>query len=372
MFDFTLHHRDAHSAARTGEFTTPHGRFRTPAFMPVGTRATVKGLLPRDLRDLGCEVLLANTYHLALRPGSEVVRDLGGLHAMMSWDGPILTDSGGFQVFSLARLRKIDDEGVEFNSHIDGAVLRMTPESCMALQADLGADIIMALDECPPATASRDEVVEATRRTQCWAVRCAAAQRSPDRQALFPIVQGGRFADLRAQAAAQLAAEVPAPGYAIGGVSVGESHELMMQAIEAASPHLPETKPRYLMGVGEPRDILGAIRRGVDMFDCVMPTRNGRNAEAFTFGGQVRMRNLQYERDRGPIEPGCDCPACRQFTRGAIRHFFQVGEMLGPILVSLHNLRFFMRFLDQIRDAIAADRLAEYEKEFLKSVASPA
>ena len=340
--------------------------------MPVGTRATVKGLLPRDLRDLGCEILLANTYHLALRPGTEVVRRLGGLHAVMAWDGPLLTDSGGFQVFSLARLRSIDDQGVEFQSHIDGAALRMTPESCMAMQADLGADIIMALDECPPAEAPREEVEAATQRTLRWAVRCAAAQQSPERQALFPIVQGGRFPDLRAEAARRLAAEVPAPGYAIGGVSVGESHELMMQAIEAAAPHLPLDRPRYLMGVGEPRDILGAIRRGVDLFDCVLPTRNGRNAEAFTFRGQVRMRNQQHQADRRPIEEGCDCPACRQFSRGAIRHFFQVGEMLGPILVSLHNLRFFMRFLERIRQAVAADAFAEYEKEFLKSVDSPA
>jgi queuine tRNA-ribosyltransferase len=372
MFDFAIHHRDAACAARTGEFTTPHGSFRTPAFMPVGTRATVKGLLPRDLREVGAEILLANTYHLALRPGVEAVRKLGGLHGMMAWDGPILTDSGGYQVFSLARLRKIGDDGVEFQSHIDGATLRMTPESCMAMQSALGADVIMALDECPPLDAPRADVEAAVERTHGWALRCAAAQQRPEQQALFPIVQGGRFADLRAEAARRLVAEAPSAGYAIGGVSVGEPHEQMMQAVEACAGYLPEDRPRYLMGVGEPRDILGAIGRGVDMFDCVLPTRNGRNASAFTFGGTIRMRNQQHEADTGPIEEGCDCLACREFSRGAIRHLFQVGEMLGPILVSLHNLRFFSRFLERIRQAVAAGEFLRYEKEFLKSVDSTA
>jgi len=372
MFDFTIHHRDGHSQARTGEFTTPHGAFRTPAFMPVGTRGTVRGLLPRDLRDLGCEVLLANTYHLALRPGTDVVRRLGGLHRLMAWDGPVLTDSGGYQVFSLARLRQVTDEGVVFQSHIDGSTLEMTPERCMRMQADLGADIVMALDECPPAGAGRDEVERAAERTVLWASRCAAAHDDPDRQALFPIVQGGRFDDLRAASARRLVAEVPSPGYAVGGVSVGEPRDEMMRAVEASVAHLPADRPRYLMGVGEPRDVLGAIRRGVDMFDCVLPTRNGRNASAFTFSGTVRLRNLQHDVDTGPIDEGCDCPACRAFSRGALRHFFRVGEMLGPILVSLHNVRFFARLFARIRDAIAAGRLADWEKEFLKSVDSGA
>jgi len=373
MFEFKIHHRDCGTAARTGEFVTPHGSFRTPAFMPVGTRAAVKGLLPRDLRQLGCEILLANTYHLALRPGTEVVRRLGGLHRLMAWDGPLLTDSGGFQVFSLARLRKLSDEGVVFQSHIDGATLQMTPESCAAMQADLGADIIMTLDECPPFGASRDEVAAATERTLAWARRCLAAHRTAARPygpALFPIVQGGPFADLRAEAARRLVADVPAPGYAIGGVSVGEPHELMMQAVEAAVEHLPADRPRYLMGVGRPRDVLGAVSRGIDMFDCVLPTRNGRNGSAFTFQGPLRLRNQQFESDASPIEAECDCAACRAFSRAAIRHFFQVGEMLGPILVSLHNLRFFARFFERIREAVAAGRLAHYEKEFLKSVDS--
>jgi len=370
MFDFQIHHRDGSSAARAGEFSTPHGTFRTPAFMPVGTRASVKGLLPRDLRDLGAEILLANTYHLALRPGADVVRCLGGIQAMMGWNGPVLTDSGGFQVFSLSNLRTVDDNGVEFRNHIDGATLRMTPESCIEIQAAIGADIIMALDQCPPYPSSRSDVEQATERTLLWARRCRDAHRTSDRQALFPIVQGGEFDDLRRQAARRLVAEVPSPGYAIGGVSVGEPHEIMMRAVDSAVTELPSDRPRYLMGVGRPRDILGAVRRGVDMFDCVLPTRNGRNASAFTFSGIVRLRNQQYEGDRSPIEADCDCPACRGFSRGAIRHFFQVGEMLGPILTSLHNLRFFARFMAQIREAIQAGRLAEYEKEFLKSVDS--
>ena len=372
MFDFTVQHRDPGCAARAGLFTTPHGPFRTPAFMPVGTRGAVRGVLPGDLRALGCEVLLANTYHLALRPGTDVVRDLGGLHALMGWDGPILTDSGGYQVFSLARLRRVTDDGVEFQSHIDGAALRMPPEACMAMQANLGADLVMALDECPAADAPRAEVERATERTLLWVARCAAAHRDRDLQALFPIVQGGAFDDLRAEAARRLVADVPSPGYAIGGVSVGESHDLMMRAVDASVGHLPEDRPRYLMGVGEPRDVLGAVRRGLDMFDCVLPTRNGRNASAFTFGGTVRLRNRRHASDRAPIEPGCDCPACRDFSRGAIRHFFQVGEMLGPILVSLHNLRFFVRFFEAMREAIAAGGFGDWEKEFLKSVDSTA
>jgi len=338
--------------------------------MPVGTRATVKGLLPRDLKSLGCEILLANTYHLALRPGAEVVRKLGGLHAMMGWDGPVLTDSGGYQVFSLARLRTIDDRGVEFRSHIDGALLKMTPESCMNMQAEIGADIIMALDQCPPYSASRSEVEEATERTLLWAGRCREAHQWSDRQALFPIIQGGEFDELRSQAARCLVAEVPSPGYAIGGVSVGEPHKAMMRAVEASVAELPQDRPRYLMGVGRPEDILGAVVRGVDMFDCVLPTRNGRNASAFTFSGTVRLRNQRHEQSNGPIEPGCDCAACQGFSRGAIRHWFQVGEMLGPILVSLHNLRFFSRFMGQVREAIATGRLDEYEKEFLKNIDS--
>jgi queuine tRNA-ribosyltransferase len=371
MFNLIIHHQDAATAARAGSFTTPHGSFRTPAFMPVGTRGTVKGILPAQLRQVGADIILANTYHMALRPGPEVVRDLGDLHDLMAWDGPILTDSGGFQVFSLSRLCKVDDNGVSFRSHIDGSVFEMSPESCMDIQHALGADIIMALDQCPPYPATREQVAEATERSLRWAARCHAhhAPRA-GRQALFPIVQGGEFDDLRAHCARLLAEDLPSPGYAIGGVSVGEPHELMMRAVESSIQHLPDDRPRYLMGVGQPRDLLGAIRRGIDMFDCVLPTRNGRNAQAFTFGGLMRLRNQQYERDRRPLEDDCDCPACGGgFSRGAIRHFFQVGEMLGPILVSLHNLRFFARFFEQIRQSIADSRFDAYEKQFLKTFA---
>ncbi len=372
MFKLTIHHRDAASRARAASFSTPHGSFDTPAFMPVGTRGTVKGILPEQLRQVGAQIILANTYHMALRPGAEIVAQLGDLHDLMAWDGPILTDSGGFQIFSLSRLCKVDDNGASFRSHIDGSIFEMSPESCMDIQHALGADIIMALDQCPPYPASREQVAEATERSLRWAVRCHRQHASHvDRQALFPIVQGGEFDDLRAHCASYLASEVPSPGYAVGGVSVGEPHELMMRAVETSVEHLPDDRPRYLMGVGQPRDLLGAIRRGIDMFDCVLPTRNGRNAQAFTFGGVMRLRNQQHERDRRPLEEGCDCPACGGgFSRGAVRHFFQVGEMLGPILVSMHNLRFFARFFQQIRQAIANDKFDDYEKEFLKSFAA--
>ena len=371
MFKLTINHRDAHTRARTAAFSTPHGSFQTPVFMPVGTRGTVKGVLPEQLRQVGAEIILANTYHMALRPGPDIVRDLGDLHALMAWNAPILTDSGGFQIFSLSRLCKVDDDGVAFRSHIDGSIFQMSPESCIDIQQALGADIIMALDQCPPYPATREQVTEATERSLRWAARCHRHHEPlAGRQALFPIVQGGEFDDLRAHCARTLAADVPSPGYAIGGVSVGEPHDLMMRAIDASIGYLPEDRPRYLMGVGQPRDLLGAIRRGVDMFDCVLPTRNGRNAQAFTFGGLMRLRNQLHERDRRPLEESCDCPACGGgFSRGAIRHFFQVGEMLGPMLVSLHNLRFFARFFEQIRQAINDDRFDEYEKEFLKSFA---
>lgn len=371
MFNLTIKHSDAGTRARTAVFTTPHGAIATPVFMPVGTCGTVKGLLPQQLRDSGGQIILANTYHMALRPGPDVVSDLGDLHGLMAWDGPILTDSGGFQIFSLSRMCKVNDEGVSFRSHIDGSLFEMSPESCMDIQHALGADIIMALDQCPPYPASREQVAEATERSIAWARRCHVRHEGhEERQALFPIVQGGEFDDLRSRCARALAAEVPSPGYAIGGVSVGEPHELMMKAVEASVEHLPVDRPRYLMGVGQPRDLLGAIRRGIDMFDCVLPTRNGRNGQAFTFGGVIRLRNLVHQRDRGVLEEGCDCPACGGgFSRGAIRHFFQAGEMLGPILLSLHNLRFFARFFEQIRGAIAEDRFEEYEKAFLKSFA---
>jgi queuine tRNA-ribosyltransferase len=339
---------------RAGVLTTPHGPVETPAFIPVGTKATVKGVLPETLREVGVQIVLANTYHLALRPGADIIRQLGGLHTVMGWDGPILTDSGGFQVFSLAALRRVTDEGVLFRNHIDGNEMMLTPESAVATQNDLGADIIMALDVCPPYPCSRAEVEEAVRLTLAWAPRSLAAHKRED-QALWPIVQGGVERDLRERCAAELVA-MNFSGYAIGGVSVGEGHEHLKTVVGWTAPLLPADRPRYLMGVGEPRDVIAAVGAGVDMFDCVLPTRNGRNACAFTFDGQIRLRNEVHKADRRPIEEDCDCPACRRFSRGVLRHLFAADEMLGPILVSIHNIRFFTRLFGRLRQAILEGR----------------
>jgi queuine tRNA-ribosyltransferase len=339
---------------RVGRLTTPHGPVDTPAFIPVGTKATVKGVLPDSLRDLGVQLVLANTYHLALRPGSEVVRDLGGLHGMMAWNGPILTDSGGFQVFSLAGLRKVTDHGVTFRNHIDGAEMTLTPESAIAVENNLGADIIMALDVCPPCPCPREEVEEAVRRTLIWAERCQAAHRRTD-QALWCIVQGGRERDLRESCAARLV-EMNFPGYAIGGVSVGEGHDILREVVNWTAPLLPWNRPRYLMGVGELRDLVVSIGAGGDLFDCVLPTRNGRNACAYTAEGMIRLRNETFRTDPRPIEEDCDCPTCRQFSRGTLRHFCMAQEMLAPILLSIHNLRFYTRLFERLRRAIREGR----------------
>jgi queuine tRNA-ribosyltransferase len=339
---------------RAGLLTTPHGAVETPAFIPVGTKATVKGVMPQALRDLGVRIVLANTYHLALRPGPDVVRDLGGLHAMMGWDGPVLTDSGGFQVFSLAALRQMTDDGVTFRSHIDGAEMTLTPESAVAVQNALGADVIMALDVCPPHPCPREEVEEAVRRTLAWAERSRAAHRRPE-QSLWCIAQGGVHRELRERCARELVA-MDFAGYAIGGTSVGEGHELLRQVLGWTMPLLPWNRPRYMMGVGEVRDVVAAMASGVDLFDCVLPTRNGRNACAFTAGGVIRLRNEAFRSDRRPVEEDCDCPACRSFSRGTLRHLFAAGEMLGPILLSMHNLRFYMRLFERLRRAIREGR----------------
>ncbi|KPJ70481.1 MAG: queuine tRNA-ribosyltransferase [Planctomycetes bacterium DG_20] len=339
---------------RLGRLSTPHGTVETPAFIPVGTKATVKGVLPQTLRRIGVQMVLANTYHLAIRPGADVVRALGGLHAMMAWDGPILTDSGGFQVFSLAALRKVTDDGVTFRNHIDGAEMVLTPESAVAMQNGLGADIIMALDICPPYPCPRDEVAEAVRLTLAWAGRCRAAHTRDD-QALWAIVQGGVERDLRRQCAERLVA-MDFPGYAIGGVSVGEGHEHLRDVVGWTAPLLPADRPRYLMGVGEWRDIVAAVAQGVDLFDCVLPTRNGRNASAYTADGLIRLRNERFRTDSRPIEEDCDCPTCRSWSRGALRHLFAAGEMLGPVLVSIHNLRFYARLFGRLRAWIGAGR----------------
>jgi len=345
--------------ARLGQIQTPHGHFDTPAFMPVGTQGTLKGILPDQIAATGSQCILANTYHLMLRPGEKVVAELGDLHRFMSWSGPILTDSGGFQVFSLSDLNQITDQGVTFKSHIDGAVVHLTPARSMQVQNDLGADIIMAFDECPPADSPPDYQLAAVERTLKWANLCLEAHSRPNYQALFGIVQGGTDRALRQRCAAELI-KLDLPGYAIGGLAVGEGFEAMKAVLSFVTPLLPSDKPRYLMGVGYPRDIITAVREGVDMFDCVLPTRNGRNAYAFTASGAIRLRNAQYQRDSGPIEPGCDCYACQNFTRGAIRHYFFASEMLGPILVSVHNVRFYQRFMADIRRAIADGKFEEF------------
>jgi len=356
---YDLLNTDPQTRARRGRVTTLHGSFETPAFMPVGTQGTVKGILPDHLRESGAECILGNTYHLMLRPGEKTVAALGDLHGFMAWKGPILTDSGGFQVFSLADVNKITDEGVTFKSHIDGAMHHLTPTRSIQIQNDLGADIIMCFDQCPPGQAPIEDQLRALDRTLRWAEVCVEAHARKNEQSLFGIVQGGTHLDLRAKCAEALI-KLDFPGYALGGLAVGEGFEAMKSVLEHATPLLPEKKPRYLMGVGFPRDIVEAVRHGIDMFDCVMPTRNGRNAYAFTMDGAIRIRNAQYARDPGPIEAGCDCYACRTFTRGAIRHYFFAAEMLGPMLVSLHNTRFYQRLMADIRASIEAGTFADF------------
>jgi queuine tRNA-ribosyltransferase len=354
-FGFELLHEDTESRARTARFTTPHGVVETPAFMPVGTQGTVKGLDAGRLRETGAQMILANTYHLSLRPGEQIVAALGGLHSFMGWGGPILTDSGGFQVFSLADRMTLDESGVRFRSHIDGAPVELTPERSIAIQEQLGSDAAMVFDHVVALPNSREVVADAMRRSVRWAERCRAAATRDD-QAQFAIVQGGLDAELRAESAEKLVA-MDFVGYAIGGLSVGESPPEMYAALDVTTPLLPPDRPRYLMGVGRPVDLLEAIRRGVDLFDCVMPTRNGRNALAFTDSGQVRLRNQKHSMDREPLDPACPCPACRH-SRGYLRHLFQAGEMLGPMLVSMHNLTYYQRLLADARHAIADGRLA--------------
>jgi queuine tRNA-ribosyltransferase len=353
---FTLQTTDG--TARAGLLTTPHGPVETPVFMPVGTQATVKGLTPEMVRDAGAQIILGNTYHLALRPGDELIRDLGGLHTFMNWPGPILTDSGGFQVFSLASQVKITDHGAKFRSHIDGTPLELTPERAVEIQQNLGSDIAMVLDECPPADAEPGVMREAVRRTILWAGRCKRHHTRSD-QAQFAIVQGGLNLDLRAECARELVA-MDFPGYALGGFSVGESPEQMHAALPACAALLPEGKPRYLMGVGRPEDLLAGVAAGIDMFDCVMPTRNGRNALAFTGDGPIRLRNAAHRRDPAPIESGCACYCCANYSRAYLHHLFAADEMLGPTLLSLHNVAFYLRLMRDARAAIAAGTFAAF------------
>lgn len=348
-FRFTLRATDNH--ARLGMIETSHGFFDTPMFMPVGTQATVKGLTPDQLRALGARIILGNTYHLTLRPGDELIAELGGLHRFMGWDGPILTDSGGYQVYSLAQVRTINDAGAYFRSHIDGTPLELTPEKAIKIQERLGSDIAMVLDECPPGDASREVLQDAVRRTLLWAERCRQAHRRTD-QALFAIVQGATDLTLREECARALI-RMDFHGYALGGFSVGESPLAMQNALQPCARVLPGNKPRYLMGVGRPQDLLAGVAAGIDLFDCVMPTRNGRNALAFTSDGPLRLRNARHRRDPGPVESDCTCYACRNFSRAYLHHLFQAEEMLGPTLLSLHNLRFYLRLMERARQSIA-------------------
>jgi queuine tRNA-ribosyltransferase len=361
---FTITHRDPATAARRGVLQLPHGQTQTPAFMPVGTAATVKGMTPRELRDAGAEMILANTYHLALRPGAEVIKAAGGLHRFMGWEGPILTDSGGFQVFSLSASNQVSDDGVAFRSQYDGDLVHLSPERAVALQNDLGADVIMALDECPALPCDRGRLETAVERTARWAERSLRAHRRAD-QAMFGIVQGGVDEELRRRSVSQVTS-LDFPGYAIGGVSVGETPADMQRAVAVAAPLLPADRPRYLMGVGRPEDIVDMVALGIDLFDCVLPTRNARNAYLFTSAGPLRMRNAALARDFGPVDPTCGCYTCRTFSRAYLRHLYTAGEMLAGILGTIHNLAYFQALLARIRDAIAAGRYAEFQKKMVR------
>ena len=364
MRKFKVLSTDQNCSARRAALTTDHGQIQTPAFMPVGTSGAVKGITPQQLEQTGAEIVLANTYHLMLRPGIECIESIGGLHRFMAWAGPILTDSGGYQVFSLSRLTQINDDGVEFASHIDGAKVYLNAEIATNIQNRLGADIIMCLDQCTAFPCDRTQLQKAVERTIRWAGRAKQAH-SNRNQLLFGIVQGGTDPELRGLCASQLV-KMDFDGYAIGGLSVGESQEDMIGTVSLTIGLLPQDKPRYLMGVGTPADIIAAVQAGVDMFDCVLPTRNGRNALAFTKAGPVRMRNTAHTNDDGPIESNCDCLCCRNFTRAAVRHFFNVAEMLGPILVSIHNLRFYQRLMAEIRHVIEKNEFDRWAKQQLR------
>ncbi len=360
-FDFEI--IKTQGKARAGILHTPHGAIPTPVFAPVGTQATVKAVPPRDLLGIDVALVLANTYHLHLRPGDELVHTMGGLHRFMAWSGPLLTDSGGFQVFSLAEINKIDDDGVTFRSHIDGSKRRLTPEISMRIQENLGADIIMCFDECPTPT-DRQVVERAVARTHKWALRCREAHPDDSTQALFGIVQGGIYTDLRADSAAFLQT-LDFPGYAIGGLAVGETKAEMYRMLDFTVPLLPAHKPRYLMGVGEPDDLAEGVLRGVDIFDCVMPTRVARHGAALTPGGRVNMRNLDHAQSDQPIDLECDCYTCQQFTRAYIRHLVKADELLGHHLLSLHNIRFLIRHMQAMRNAILDGSLEQYTNSFL-------
>jgi queuine tRNA-ribosyltransferase len=378
---FKLIHQERNSKARLGRLSTPHGEIDTPCFMPVGTQGSVKTLSPAEVRGAGAQIMLSNAYHLFLRPGMEVIRKAGGLHKFMSWEKPVLTDSGGYQIFSLALLRKITDHGVEFQSHIDGNKHLLTPEDVVGIQNDLGSDIMMPLDECVHYPCGKDHAEVAMKRTIDWARRSKAILDSRSSileehrgskiehpQLLFGIVQGATYEDLRKECVERLA-EIGFDGYAIGGISVGEPKDLSYAMAEISADALPKDKPRYLMGVGLPLDIIEGVQRGVDMFDCVVPTRYGRNGTAFTSCGKLTVRNAPFIEDFGPLDPACSCYACKNFSRAYLRHLFNTEEILGLRLVSLHNVHFYLDLMRNIRKAIAEDRFAEFKKDFISKYA---
>jgi len=351
---FTVLAKDSVSKARLGRLVTAHGAVETPCFMPVGTQGTVKAMLPRDLREIGCQILLGNTYHLYLRPGHELIRELGGLHRFMGWDGPILTDSGGYQVFSLGAMRKISEDGSCFQSHLDGSSHLLTPEKAVEIQEALGSDIAMVLDECIPHDATRDYVLSSTGRTIRWAERCLNARRKPD-QLLFGIIQGGLFEDLR-RWCAETMSSLPFEGFAVGGLGVGEGEARLHRIGAFTVDLLPQERPRYLMGVGRPQDIISAVRAGFDMFDCVIPTRNARNGTLFTWQGKVNIKRAEFAADPRPLDETCGCYCCRNFSRAYLRHLYVAGEILSSQLNSLHNLYFYHRLMDKCREAIRVGR----------------
>ncbi len=363
---YTLKKEDSRTRARRGVLQTPHGSIETPVFMPVGTLATVKAMKPEAVANLGREgahIILSNTYHLYLRPGHEIVKQAGGLHKFMNWDGAILTDSGGFQVFSLGSLRKITEEGVAFRSHIDGSSHMFTPEKSIDVQNALGSDIMMAFDECAPYPADRRYVIDSLNRTTRWLERCKNHHTDVERQSLFGIMQGGMYKDLRKESAKQIV-DLDLPGYAIGGLSVGEPKEMMYDILDDCVEELPKNKARYLMGVGSPDCLIEGVERGIDMFDCVLPTRVARNGTAFTSTGKVAIKNAKYEKDFSPLDPNCDCYTCRNYSRAYLRHLYKSGEILSSMLLTEHNLHFLVHMMEDIRRSIEEDAFTEYKKSF--------
>ena len=361
-FSFELQHIDKYTGARAGVFHTPHGDILTPVYMPVGTQATVKGVYPRDLKEAGSSIILSNTYHLYIRPGDELVKKAGGLHKFMNWDGPILTDSGGFQVFSLTKLNKITDGGVQFSSHVDGSKHLFTPEKVMSIEENLGADIIMQFDQCSEYGYTHEQARQAMERTDSWLKRCVAAKTRED-QALFPIIQGNFYDDLRLESVNR-AKQFATDGIAIGGLSVGEPKPRMYEILDLIRPHLPESVPRYLMGVGSPDCLIEGVKRGVDMFDCVLATRIARNGTAFTSNGKVVARNGKYREDFSPLDENCDCYCCKNYTKAYVRHLINVNEMLSAMLLSVHNITFLHKLMRNMREAIFADSLTDFAAEF--------